>query len=517
MDVETFWNITEDIAETSGNLDTRSKVRSVVEDYNEWKPALSIYAGQRLDDLGVDKITVRKGIAESKLPFTKDDVKELQKEYNSTTEALMSNYDIGSQPTQLSTGTQSLTNWTEDSSDETTTVYGEAQLSSAYNDIEELHQYSGNRLIQELADLFESYYPPLVSYAVLDDYSIGVKDSTVSRSIAEKSYDDLDEIHRLQGLIPDAVEFVERYLEDDLITEPQLHKPLKPMLARSINDEKDETSLDNHIAQYKLDGNRLVLHIGEDDITAHTRSFTEYSDRINELKEIDWPSEPVILDCEAVAYNPETEERLPFSKSGAMRRKEGSEEVDYEIRFYGFDVLHFDGEDMTKKTFRERDNVLDEIGEEISSHLFTTVDTFTDISAAKHRAEEDDLEGIMVKDTNSEYKFKRTRDWEKVKLRMKTADLVLADFEEGDGRRSGSLGRAALETADGEFVGYVGTGFDDDLADKIWKNQQNYRGKVVEIQFDGYDDALRTPSFIRFRPEGEADTLDRLEKISPEM
>ena len=89
-------------------------------------------------------------------------------------------------------------------------------------------------------------------------------------------------------------------------------------------------------------------------------------------------------------------------------------------------------------------------------------------------------EGLMVNLMDALYEFKRSKAILKVKV-MQTADLRIVGFEEGQGRNAGKLG-AILVDFKGNEVG-VGSGFTDFDREYIWKNQDQYLGKICEIQF----------------------------------
>lgn len=89
-------------------------------------------------------------------------------------------------------------------------------------------------------------------------------------------------------------------------------------------------------------------------------------------------------------------------------------------------------------------------------------------------------EGLMVNLMDAPYEFKRSKAILKVKV-MQTADLRIVGFEEGQGRNAGKLG-AILVDFKGNKVG-VGSGFTDFDREYIWKNQDQYLGKICEIQF----------------------------------
>ena len=89
-------------------------------------------------------------------------------------------------------------------------------------------------------------------------------------------------------------------------------------------------------------------------------------------------------------------------------------------------------------------------------------------------------EGLMVNLMDAPYEFKRSKAILKVKV-METVDLKIIGFEEGTGRNSGRLGALIVD-----YKGYecgVGSGFSDFDREFIWNNQDQYLGKICEIQY----------------------------------
>src|SRR5260221_10951050 len=71
----------------------------------------------------------------------------------------------------------------------------------------------------------------------------------------------------------------------------------------------------------------------------------------------------VILDGEAIAYNPESEEYVPFQETTARRRKEGIQEFAARVplRAFVFDVMFRDGSDLTPLPYERRFEIVNEM------------------------------------------------------------------------------------------------------------------------------------------------------------
>jgi len=116
----------------------------------------------------------------------------------------------------------------------------------------------------------------------------------------------------------------------------------------------------------------------------------------------------------------------------------------------------------------------------------------------------DGYEGIMVKDPKGKYEWKRVKQHIMGKIKpTEDFDLIIKDFQEGEGRNEKSLG-AFICDFNGISV-KVGSGFDDKQRKEFWENKNNLLNtwitvKAQEITKDG---SLRFPVFVRIRDNKE--------------
>ena len=117
-------------------------------------------------------------------------------------------------------------------------------------------------------------------------------------------------------------------------------------------------------------------------------------------------------------------------------------------------------------------------------------------------------EGLMYRDGNMPYQFKRTRSLLKIKS-MLDGEFKLTGLQEGTGKNEGKLGALNIEFK-GNIVG-VGSGFKDEDREILWNNSKIFLSKKfiedfsVKVQyFEETTDAdgklsLRFPVFLCFR------------------
>lgn len=381
---------------------------------------------------------------------------------------------------------------------------GGLSLSFLRDDMNTLEEKGGNEMKAHLEEMFELYScPSVVSQACLDDAPISVGDSTIANAMKVRDslpfYDSVVEIAEESGT-PD--------------TEPTVGSAFAPMLAKSDSHLPEEPSAAGMWAQPKVDGYRLILHIEAGEARAFTRRMNEVTESLPELSEIRWPAGEFVIDCEVIA-----DDGTYKSTSERIGRDADSVEREHEMQFGCFDTVVYAGEQLMDSPYRNRHAKLESFVVSSNDDHVHRLDVHKNVSESEARAIGADYEGLIWKDPESTYEFgKRSSSWVKQKNTAEAVDLCVAGFVEGEGRLSESLGKIALETSDGQSVGYAGSGFSDSEREQVWANQDEYRGSVVEIEAEAFDDGLRFPIFKRWRSEdGEADSLERVETLLSDL
>ena len=149
---------------------------------------------------------------------------------------------------------------------------------------------------------------------------------------------------------------------------------------------------------------------------------------------------------------------------------------------------------------------------------YSVLDTkYSNILIARQDSNKDELdklrkannwEGLMYRNGNAPYEFKRTKNLLKIKD-MQDGEFTLHSLSEGTGKNSGKLGALNI-CYEGNIVG-VGSGFTDKDRELIWANSKLFLSTVftenfdVKVQyFEQTTDAkgnpsLRFPVFLCFR------------------
>jgi DNA ligase-1 len=155
--------------------------------------------------------------------------------------------------------------------------------------------------------------------------------------------------------------------------------------------------------------------------------------------------------------------------------------------------------------FTRKENLKNLISNDASSNLvrvdpfkIITNATVADIDEATQYAMSMGFEGAMIKPLDGKYECKRSYTWQKSKV-FESDEFAIIDFEEGDGKYRGTLGKVIVNV-NGISVG-VGSGFTDADRNIIWSDKDKYLGSIIEVKFQERtkDNSLRFPTVKSFR------------------
>ena len=323
----------------------------------------------------------------------------------------------------------------------------------------------------------------------------------------------------------------------------RLFTPISPMLAGSAEDVEDALDrLKEAAFEYKLDGARIQVHKGGDDVRIFTRQLQDITERLPDI--VEWarrlPAREAVLDGEAVALRSDgrphpfqiTMRRLGRSKGIPMLRQE------LPLSPFMFDLLFLNGSLLVDGPFRDRNRQLIETVSTAAVPRLTTSQPdearrfFQEALAAGH-------EGIMAKALTASYQAgQRGAQWLKLK-EAATLDLVVLAAEWGNGRRTGWLSNLHLGARDGQsgqfvMLGKTFKGLTDDLL--RWQTEkllslETHRDAhtvyvrptlVVEIAFSDIQESSRYPGGMalrfarvkRYRPDKSMEEADSLQSVT---
>jgi DNA ligase-1 len=336
----------------------------------------------------------------------------------------------------------------------------------------------------------------------------------------------------------------------------------------AVEPKYDGTRVQIH---YRVSVTRNTQHITRDlpFIRIFTRSLESVTHMFPDLAqavEREVRAEEVILDGEAVGFDPKTGKILPFQETIKRKRKHQVDLFSRRIplKCFVFDLLVYNGQNFLDQPFFKRRQALTKIiaGQTIILTPQLVAQDVQKLRYFHHQQIDQGLEGVICKKWNSAYDpGRRGFNWVKLKSEADkkgagladTLDCVVMGLYRGKGKRTdfgvgAFLAGIRKDGKSDEFlsVSKIGTGLTDEQFKQLKieseqltvKSQpENYRvdrnlapdvwlkpGLVVEIQADNItvspihtaSYALRFPRLVRFRDDKTADqttTLAELKKL----
>ncbi|MEJ2324101.1 MAG: ATP-dependent DNA ligase [Nitrospirota bacterium] len=235
-----------------------------------------------------------------------------------------------------------------------------------------------------------------------------------------------------------------------------------------------EAKYDGFRCQVHKDGKRVEIF--SRNLERTTPMFPEISKAASSLG-----AKTAIFEGEALAFNEATGELFPFQVTMQRKRKHGVMEMakEYPLRFFAFDLLLLEGEDLTEKPYIERRRRLEKLVASAGGGVIEPARMFvTDDPGEIHRHFEEfvetGLEGVVAKRLDGVYAAgSRNFNWIKLKRVYRgelsdTVDLCVVGYFRGRGARArfglgGVLGAVYDPESDTfKTVSKVGSGFTEE-------------------------------------------------------
>lgn len=395
-------------------------------------------------------------------------------------------------------------------------------------------QGSQERKVHILAELFKELDPlsgKFVARMVVGKLRLGFSDMTILDALSwmetggKSQRKELENAYQLSPDVGEIARLVKMEgsegLEDKV--EVRLGVPVVPALAQRLRSADEMIKKMGKVGvEPKYDGTRVQIHFNRKSqkskvkakdqsldlfgdvenpnlVRTFTRNLDETTHMFPEIQKL--PEyltedvEEVVLDSEAVGFDPKTGKMLVFQETIQRKRKHGIEEAAKSIplTFFVFDVLYLNGKSMVKKPYWERREILLRIVSLAHSNKVTqnlieipeVVETEDPqvLREAHGRFLQQGLEGALVKKWDGIYepgrrgwswvKFKEAED-SKAKL-SDTVDAVVMGLYGGRGKRS-SFGVGAF------LVGIRGN---SDVSQKSKVKSQN---QSLKAKSDNYEE-----------------------------
>ena len=319
---------------------------------------------------------------------------------------------------------------------------------------------------------------------VMDALAIAYSGDKENRKLLQHAYNVSSDLGKVAEIIAmEGIQGIEKF-------KINLFNPIRPMLADRVKSEKEVIEkIGNEFAiEYKLDGERVQIHVEGEKIELFSRSLEKissyYPDIIEKIPKI-IQAENAILEAEIVAINENTGDFLPFQELMHRRRKYKIEKAvtEYPITVNFFDVLYCNGKNCTELNYSERRKKLENIVKENEFAKYipmTIAKNENEIQEFFENSINAGSEGLMLKMLDKPYQAgSRGRHWLKLKREYRnelgdSLDLVVIGGFFGKGRRTGSYGTLLLSTYDENTDTFpsickVGTGFTDESLDQLYQ------------------------------------------------
>ena len=316
--------------------------------------------------------------------------------------------------------------------------------------------------------------------------------------------------------------------------------PVSPMLATlgTVRDVADES---DWAFEMKWDGIRAIAELQDGALRLSTRNGNDVTGTYPELGSLTAAAggHAVVLDGEIVTLDrsgrPDfglLQTRMGLTRPGDVAAAAKRAPVHYLV----FDILERDGTDLRSRPYEERRAILEETLLPPKDDPVQVPPAFDgDLEHALESSRELGLEGVMAKRRDGTYATgRRSRTWIKIK-HHRTAEVVVAGWRPGNGRRAGSIGALLLGIPDGDalrYVGKVGTGFTDAMLDELGRRLAAHPRKtspltdvpkadardarwvrpelVGEVEFAEWTSTrrLRQPSWRGLRPDKSVEDIN---------
>lgn len=288
--------------------------------------------------------------------------------------------------------------------------------------------------------------------------------------------------------------------------------------------------------EIKFDGYRLISIISGNKINLYTRNQHDWTYKFPELvkgfSQLDIKS--AILDGEIVALNKDKKSDFQLLQNHIKEQKTSS------LIYYSFDLLYYNGFNLTSLPLHERKAILKTLLSQAKSKIQYSDHLVGNGKQFFNEACHVGLEGVVSKKSSSKYVQARTRDWQKSKC-MQRQEFIVIGFTKPKGSRPyfGSLLLAVNENKQLRYSGNVGTGFDTYSLQEMFSLLNKYKTTtmpiaikpkgipnitwvdptiVVEVEFTEWtrEGLLRHPSFKGVRSDKPAIDIIH-EKVEPTM
>lgn len=249
--------------------------------------------------------------------------------------------------------------------------------------------------------------------------------------------------------------------------------------------------------EVKWDGYRLAIHIEPKGVRIITRGGHDWTHRFPAIvaaaKELGVAT--AILDGEAVVLNEKG--RSDFGALQCSLGGRGGKRASTESILCAFDLLYFDGHDLTRTELSIRRHLLTDLLDGAVGAIQLSEEIKGDGVELLAQACSIGMEGIIAKHRDSPYRSGRIGDWLKIKCIQSESFMIVGYEQSGTARGGiGSLLLAAHRNHDWVYVGAVGTGFKEKDAAYLKKTLDKLKTRTPVVSLKGKNYVFAQPTLI---------------------
>lgn len=401
---------------------------------------------------------------------------------------------------------------------------------------------------------------------IIDAYSWALCGSKQYRPEIEAAYHVRPDLGYIGRLIK------EKGMEGIKKVTPHIFTPIIMMRAERLSSgEEIVKQLGECAIEPKYDGFRLQIHYSKklNEVRLYSRNLEDvtlmYPDVVEGVKK-EIHADEIIVEGEAIGYNPQIDQFLPFQETVQRKRKYDIEEKAREIplKLFVFELLYNEGMSFINEPFTKRREKLESVIDVKNSPKQNTIiiaphtllSDATRIEKTFDEAIANGLEGIIAKKLDGTYR-PGARGWNWIKFKRSysskihdTVDCLVMGYDTGKGKRTDfGIGAFLVGVYDEKeevykTVSKIGTG----LTDEEWREMKTRCNKlqtkrkplqytidktmevdmwvtpgiVVEIKADEITQspnhtalfALRFPRLVRFRDDKSTTDVTSFSEIS---
>lgn len=323
-----------------------------------------------------------------------------------------------------------------------------------------------------------------------------------------------------------------KHLEDELrdkLSKRSFPKRTSPMLATLHHDPFSDAEW---LYERKLDGERcLAFKQKTSELRSRNKKSLDssYPEIVEALDDQD--AKNFVVDGEIVAFEGDVTSFQRLQHRMQLEDPDEARNSGVAVYFYVFDILYFDGYDLTELSLENRKSVLRQILEFDNRIRFTQHRNESGKAFLKEACDKG-WEGLIAKKRDSTYAHSRSKQWLKFKCANRQ-EFVIGGYTEPEGERIGfgALLIGYYEKDELKYAGKVGTGYDDETLERLSQKLSSMERKtspfdkevsesdvhwvtpelVAQIEFTEWtqDHKLRHPRYLGLRRDKDAKDVTR--------